>query len=201
MNAALFILLLAGGGGIALAGAGAAFAQGGLAPSPERLRAGGQGYGLQLVAHPAGEELDYPVRHALEAGDMLVTSAWSVLPVEAGGLAVVPGSGVIVGATVACVVAGGDRGVGAAICRSPRPAHRPGRLTMRILPVTVTEPTTEPVTLGQLRGQIRVNDNVDDAMLYGWLMAARARAEVNPATMSGTWDDLAASGSGKITTL
>ena len=72
---------------------------------------------------------------------------------------------------------------------------------MRILPVTVTEPTTEPVTLGQLRGQIRVNDNVDDAMLYGWLMAARARAEVNPATMSGTWDDLAASGSGKITTL
>lgn len=50
---------------------------------------------------------------------------------------------------------------------------------MKILPRTLVPPATEPVTLSQLRGQVRVDDNVDDAMLLGYLVAAREAAEAS----------------------
>lgn len=50
-------------------------------------------------------------------------------------------------------------------------------MNLRVLPKTAVPPATEPVTLSQLRGQVRVDDNVDDAMLFGYLIAAREAAE------------------------
>lgn len=48
---------------------------------------------------------------------------------------------------------------------------------MRVFPRTITEPLGEPVTLGQFRQQIRVDDNIEDALLYGYLAAARQLVE------------------------
>jgi uncharacterized phiE125 gp8 family phage protein len=48
---------------------------------------------------------------------------------------------------------------------------------MRVLPRYQGEPATEPVTLAQLRGQVRADDDSDDAMLWGYLIAARTMVE------------------------
>jgi uncharacterized phiE125 gp8 family phage protein len=65
---------------------------------------------------------------------------------------------------------------------------------VRIVPKTVTEPATEPVTLSQLRSHVRVDDNSDDAMLLGYLIAARAHVEnllgrpIVPRTVRATFE-------------
>lgn len=49
---------------------------------------------------------------------------------------------------------------------------------MRRVSFTATaQPAAEPVTLGELRAQIRADDGADDALLMGYLVAARQHAE------------------------
>lgn len=48
---------------------------------------------------------------------------------------------------------------------------------MNILPRTVAFPTREPVTLEQLRRHVIVDNGVDDALLRGYLAAARSHVE------------------------
>lgn len=49
---------------------------------------------------------------------------------------------------------------------------------MRVIPVSVAEPTTEPVTLAQIAGQVRAEGgDGETAMLMGYLVAARQQVE------------------------
>jgi uncharacterized phiE125 gp8 family phage protein len=48
---------------------------------------------------------------------------------------------------------------------------------MRISFTATDQPATEPVTPAELRAQVRVDDGGDDAMLMGYLLAARQAAE------------------------
>lgn len=48
---------------------------------------------------------------------------------------------------------------------------------MRITFTATAQPDEEPVTLGELRAQIRADDGADDALLTGYLVAARQHAE------------------------
>ena len=76
-------------------------------PSTARSRiVGGAGL-LTLIAYPYGASLDYPIVYALDDGDAIVTSAWTITPVEDGGLSMIDGSDQIDGATTACLFTGG----------------------------------------------------------------------------------------------
>lgn len=52
-----------------------------------------------------GSTLDWPISWALESGETIASSTWSIAPVEAGGITV--GSATISGATTACLLSGG----------------------------------------------------------------------------------------------
>ncbi len=47
----------------------------------------------------------------------------------------------------------------------------------RVSFTATAQPAAEPVTLGELRAQVRVDDGADDALLMGYLVAARQHAE------------------------
>jgi hypothetical protein len=78
-----------------------ATAAGVLVPSLVRLAE----RGVRLKAPDA--QLDYPVAWELDAGESIASSAWSVTPAAAGGLSVLPGSGVVDDLVTACIVTGG----------------------------------------------------------------------------------------------
>ncbi len=56
----------------------------------------------------ADAELDWPITYVLATGETIETATWSVEP--AGELAVKEGSEDISGATVSCLLTGGERG-------------------------------------------------------------------------------------------
>jgi hypothetical protein len=78
---------------------------GGFVPSVARTRSNDGSGGFEIQA--ASEAIDYPISWALEAGEAIQSSAWSVLPVEDGGMTVSVDSGVIDGTLTACLVTGG----------------------------------------------------------------------------------------------
>lgn len=47
----------------------------------------------------------------------------------------------------------------------------------RVTFTATAQPAAEPVTLGELRAQVRADDSADDALLTGYLVAARQHAE------------------------
>lgn len=70
------------------------------------VRSGGAAVGFYPVKSPASVR-DAAVEWTLEAGETILTSAWSVVPAEPDGLAVVPGSQAMDGLVTACRVQGG----------------------------------------------------------------------------------------------
>ena len=48
---------------------------------------------------------------------------------------------------------------------------------MRVRFAATAQPAAEPVTLGELRAHARIDDSADDALLTGYLIAAREHAE------------------------
>lgn len=60
---------------------------------------------------------------------------------------------------------------------------------------TAAQPPGEPVTLAELRAQSHIDDGADDALLLGYLIAARQAAEafmgrpIQPTVMTGTAED------------
>ncbi|MGI4876650.1 MAG: head-tail connector protein [Janthinobacterium lividum] len=65
---------------------------------------------------------------------------------------------------------------------------------MKVILHTVVEPVRQPVTLEQLRGHVRVDATTDNAMLLGYLIAARSHVEhvmgrpIIPRTVRATFD-------------
>ncbi len=72
-----------------------------------RVRQGGAGGGGVVLKSPLSV-LDWGIEWTLAEGETIAAAQWSVTPAEAGGLAVVAGSGVIDGATTGCRVEGGQ---------------------------------------------------------------------------------------------
>ena len=62
---------------------------------------------MTLALKAAESELDFPISYDLAVGETIASSAWTVLPVETGGLAVKSGTPAIVGAVASCIVTGG----------------------------------------------------------------------------------------------
>ena len=50
-------------------------------------------------------------------------------------------------------------------------------MTMRLTFAATAQPVDEPVTLAELRAQVRVDEAADDAILMGYLIAARQHVE------------------------
>ena len=71
---------------------------------------------------------------------------------------------------------------------------------MRLIMRAIGVPATEPVTLGQLRDHVRADDNIDDAALLGFGIAARQLIEqwigrpITPQTVRGICEDWPATG-------
>lgn len=70
------------------------------------LRSAGGLAGAIIVKSPVSVR-DVAARWALADGETITDSAWSVSPAEAGGLAVVPGTGAIEDDVTGCQVSGG----------------------------------------------------------------------------------------------
>lgn len=66
---------------------------------------------------------------------------------------------------------------------------------MRVLPRSLAEPATEPVTLAQLRAHVAASGDEDDALLLGYLLAARTWIEeylgraIAPRTVTATFEE------------
>ena len=52
--------------------------------------------------------LDWPISYTLTGAETITGSTWVIVPVEAGGLAVVGGSPAITGTVTSCILSGGQ---------------------------------------------------------------------------------------------